>query len=317
MRLDPKFIPPISNLATTLTELNRFDEARSVLEGARAARLGHIALQREAYVLAFIDNDVEKMTRELDAALARPEGPWATNWRPRIAAFAGRITQAHGEFRNSVAATSRAGLAELSGVYSAQDALSHAVVGQCAEARREAIVAAGLSRDSLTLASAARALAWCGASADASTLSNELLERFSEAILTTQLLVPVNHAASALAARQPARTLELLEGVKRFDHSPVAEFWPAYLRGQAQLQLGRHSEAAAEFQSIIDHRGEMADSPVYPLAHLGLARARASGASREDARQAYLAFFTFWKDADPDLLPLKEARREFAQLQKQ
>ena len=71
MRLDPRFIPPISNLATTLTELNRFDEARSVLEAARAARLSHIALQREAFVLAFIDNDAGRMTRELEAALSR------------------------------------------------------------------------------------------------------------------------------------------------------------------------------------------------------------------------------------------------------
>jgi len=314
MRLDPKFIPPISNLATTLTELNRYDEASSVLEGARATKLGHIALQREAYVLAFIANDAEKMRRELEAALSRQEGPWATNWRPRISAFGGRITQAHEEFRSSVAATSRAGLAELSGLYSAQDALSHAVVGQCAEARREAAAATALSRDSVTLASAARALAWCGAAAEASTLSSELQQRFPEAILTTHLLVPVTEAATALKAGQPARTLERLEGVKRFDHSPVAEFWPAYLRGEAQLQLGRHSEAADEFQSIIDHRGEMADSPLYPLAHLGLARARASKGDGAGARQSYLAFFALWKDADATLLSLRDARREFARL---
>ena len=109
--------------------------------------------------------------------------------------------------------------------------------------------------------------------------------------------------------------VELLEAVKRFDHSPVAEFWPAYLRGEAQLQLGRHAEAADEFRSIVDHRGEMADSLLYPLAHLGLARARASGGDRAGARQSYLAFFTLWKDADSTLLPLTDARREFARLQ--
>ena len=188
------------------------------------------------------------------------------------------------------------------------------MVGQCADARREAAAAAGLSRDSVTLASAARALAWCGATTEASTLSSELQQRFPEAILTTHLLVPMIEAAAAFQAGQPARTLALLEAVKRFDHSPVAEFWPAYLRGEAQLQLGRHAEAADEFQSIIDHRGEMADSPLYPLAHLGLARARASGGDRAGARQSYLAFFALWKDADSTLLPLTDARREFARL---
>jgi tetratricopeptide (TPR) repeat protein len=110
------------------------------------------------------------------------------------------------------------------------------------------------------------------------------------------------------------RVLELLEAVRPFDHAPAAEFWPAYLRGEAQLQLGRYSEAVDEFRSILAHRGELIDSPLYPLANLGLARALASGGDRAGARQAYQAFFSSWKDADPDLLPLKEARLEFARL---
>ena len=129
------------------------------------------------------------------------------------------------------------------------------------------------------------------------------------------MIVPVIGAANAIKSRKPARALELLEPVRRFDHAQVAEFWPAYLRGEAQLQLGRHSDAAAEFRSIIDHRGELIDAPLYPLAHLGLARALASDGNRADARLAYLAFLTFWKDADPDLLPLKEARQELARVQ--
>jgi eukaryotic-like serine/threonine-protein kinase len=315
IRLDPKFIPPFSNLAATLTELNRFDEARKVLEEARAAKLDHIALQRQVYVLAFIDKDTGGMKRELDRALARSGGAWATNWQPRILAFGGRIKEAHEAFRSSVAATSRAGLTELSGQYSAQDALSHAVAGQCTDARREAAAATGLSRDSVTLASAARALAWCGVTTETSDLSNELRQRFPEAVLTANLLLPVIGAASAIKAGQAVRALELLEPVRRFDHSPVAEFCPAYLRGEAHLQLKHGTEAAAEFQSIIDHRGEMADSPLYPLAHLGLARARAAGGDRGGARQSYLAFFTLWKDSDANLPPLVEARREFARLQ--
>src|SRR5207237_9631729 len=81
------------------------------------------------------------------------------------------------------------------------------------------------------------------------------------------------------------------------------------------LQLKHNAEAASEFRGILDHRGELADAPLYPLAHLGLARALASGGDRSGARQAYLAFFTLWKDADPNLLPLQEARRELARLQ--
>jgi len=315
IRLDAKFFAPRLNLVWTLTSMNRFDEARKVLEGAKADKVDHIGFLQMAYVLAFVENDTTRMTRELDAALAQPEGAWASNWQPRISAFGGRIKKAHEEFHKSVVLTGQANFTELSGLYSAQDAISHAVVGQCTEARSEAAEAIRLSRDNFTLESAARALAWCGADAEASNLSGELARRFPEAILTTHVVLPVVAAATAIKTKQPMRALELLEAVRRFDHAPAAEFWPAYLRGEAQLQLGHYFESAAEFRSILDHRGELVDSPLYPLAHLGLARALAPGGDRAGARQAYLAFFSFWKDADPDLLPLKEAGLEFARLQ--
>lgn len=314
IRLDPKFIPPTSNLTATLTALNQFAEAKKTIEGARADGIDHIAIRQEAYILAFIENDAAGMARELDAALSKPEGPWASNWQPRISAFGGHVAKAHEEFRRSVAATSQANLSGLAGVYSAQDAVSHAVVGQCTEARRDATAALALSRDNDTLESVGRALAWCGAGAEASNLSGELARRFPDAVLTTHLILPVIAAATAVRSGRPARGLELLEPARQFEHSSKAGFWPAYLRGEAQLQLKHGDEAAAEFRSIIDHRGELADSPLYPLAHLGLARALALGGERANARHTYLAFFSMWKDADPGLLPLKEARQEFARL---
>jgi len=254
------------------------------------------------------------MTRELDAAIAKPEGAMASNWLPRTSAFVGRFAEAHEQFRRSIAATSEANLAETSGLFSAQDAEAHAVVGQCTDARNEAAATIRASRDNATLASAGRALAWCGAAADASNLVADLTHRFPDAILTTHLVQPVIAAAVAVRSARPADALKLLEPVRRFDHSPVAEFWPAYLRGEALRSLGRHAEAAKEFRSIVDHRGEMPDSPLYPLAHLGLARALASTGERVGARQAYLTLLMIWKDADPDLKPVKEARLELARL---
>jgi serine/threonine protein kinase len=315
IRLDPKFFAPRLNLVWTLTALNRFGEAKKVIADASTDKTDHIGFLQMAYVLAFIDNDTAIMTRQLDAALARPEGPWASNWRPRIAAFGGRVREAHAGFRGAIATTKRANFAELSGLYGAQDAIAHAVVGQCAEARTEAAAAIGESRDNFTLESAGRALAWCGATADAENVSRELTERYPNAILTTHVIVPVIAAEIAIRSKQPTRALELLEPARRFDHATVSEFWPAYLRGEALRELGRYADAADEFRSIIDHRGEMPDSPLYPLAHLGLARVLASGGDRVGARHAYQTFLAFWKDADPDLGPLAEGRREFGQVE--
>jgi eukaryotic-like serine/threonine-protein kinase len=134
--------------------------------------------------------------------------------------------------------------------------------------------------------------------------------------LTTHVIVPVIAAATALRSGRPARALELLELARPFEHSLVAEFWPAYIRGEAQLELKHPAEAVSEFRAIIDHRGELADAPLYPLAYLGLARALASNGDRSGAREAYRTFFRFWEDADPDLLPLQDARRELARLQR-
>ncbi len=316
IRLDRGLDAPVWNLMATLTALNQFDASRTVLSESRAAGIEHIAVRREAYVLAFVDNDAAGMTRERDAALATPEGPSASHWQARVSAFGGRLEDAHREFRRSVAATSQAHFTELSGLYGAQDAVSHAVVGQCTEARDEALAAIDRSRDNYTLESAGRALAWCGATADAESLSRELTRRYPEAILTTQIIVPVIAAQIALRAKQPARALALLEPVTRFDHAPAAEFWPAYLRGEAQWQLGRHAEAASAYR-IIDHRGESPDSPLYPLAHLGLARALASAGDRGGAIEAYLAFVAMWSDADPERQPLKDALLEVSRLQRE
>jgi hypothetical protein len=191
-----------------------------------------------------------------------------------------------------------------------EDAETHAVVGQCADARSEIAAAIVLSRDNSTLERASRVYALCGAEREASVLAGELTRRFPEATLTTQLSLPVTAAVSALRSGNPARTLELLEPVRRYDHAPSAEFWPAYLRGQAYLQLKDGDAARAEFGRILDHRGEVPASALYVLAHLGLARAAALDNDTAAARKAYDDFFSLWSEADPDLPVLQDARRE-------
>ncbi len=109
-------------------------------------------------------------------------------------------------------------------------------------------------------------------------------------------------------------------------------FWPIYIRGQAFLRIHDGAKAAAEFQKILDHRGALATSELYPLAQLNLARAYAlqagyvapgfspasSAPGTEDfkvkARTAYQDFFALWKDADPDVPVLLQAKSEYAKL---
>src|SRR5262249_523352 len=147
--------------------------------------------------------------------------------------------------------------------------------------------ALGLSRDNVSLERAARALTLCGAHHEAATIVGEVQKRFPDATLTNRVSLPVVAAAGAIHRGDWTAALDLLDPVAPYDHAPTAEFWPAYLRGQAHLGLKRGAEAAADFQSILDHRGEAPISQVYALAQLGLARAVALGGQPDATREAY------------------------------
>lgn len=172
-----------------------------------------------------------------------------------------------------------------------------------------------MSRDNFTLERAGRALALCGAAADATRLSAELTDRFPGATLTKRIQLPLLAAASAIHAGDAARVLALLNAVRRFDRARGSEFWPEYLRGQAYLAANNGKDSAIQFESILNHRGDAPDSMLYPLAQLGLGRAAALTGAREKARAAYDAFLAVWDGADGDLKLLQDAWRERALLQ--
>ena len=105
----------------------------------------------------------------------------------------------------------------------------------------------------------------------------------------------------------------------------VSCLYPVYVRGEAYLAAGSGIAAAGEFQKILEHRGIVWNCETGALAHLGLARANAlevrtdqgvaADAARTRALTSYREFFALWKDADPDVPVLKQAKAEYAKLQ--
>jgi tetratricopeptide (TPR) repeat protein len=314
MRLDPKFTPAYSNLAGALLSLNRFDEARAVLRQAADRRLDFIGARRLSYLLAFVQGDATTMDRELQASVGPGETNAAFGWQAHTLAFGGRVTAAHEQFSRGVQLSEQGKFTEVAAQLTVEDAENHAIVGQCADGRRDAASGLALSRDSSTLEHALRTFALCGAVTEVGALSAEIAKRFPEATLPNRMTVPVAAAMLALTRGDGGRALDLLEPVRTYDHAPSAEFWPAYLRGRAYLLLKDGRRAADQFQAIIDRRGEVPASSLYALSYLGLARAAQLNGDPIAARRAYDAFFGLWKDADPDLQPLKEARAEAARL---
>jgi len=312
--LDPQFVPPYGNLAASLMALDRLTEARATLQQAADNHLNFAGARRLSYLLAFVQGDAATMDKELNASIGGGATNAAFGWKAHAAAFMGRVQQAHDAFAQGIEMSRRGNFDEVAGQLTIEDAEMHAVVGQCAQAREEVAAGLQLSRDNTSLEHAGRTLGLCGAEREAAQLSMELAMRFPEATLTNRLAVPVADAAIAFQRGDAERTLQLLEPVRRYDHAPSAEFWPAYLRGLTYLRMKNGRAAAAEFQEITGHRGEVPASMFYPMAYLGLARASALSSDTAGAQRAYGQFLALWKDADTGLHVVGDARRELAAL---
>ena len=138
-------------------------------------------------------------------------------------------------------------------------------------------------------------------------------------------VVSTSHAAAELNRNQPSRAIESLSAATGSELSTAALgavfpgatlcMYPNYLRGVAYLSLHAGSEAAIEFQRLTEHPGLLANCPLRTLARLGLGRAYAMQGDTVKARAAYEDFFILWKDADPDIPILKQAKAEYAKLQ--
>jgi hypothetical protein len=172
--------------------------------------------------------------------------------------------------------------------------------------------ALALSREQANLAAAVNALATCGQAAAAQAGISELTKAFPQDTLLNTISIPIARAQLELNRGNPAPVIQLLDAAKKYE--VAGEFWPPYLRGQAYLRLGNGVQAAAEFKTILDHRGWYPVSPLYPLAKLGAARAAVLSGDNVKARMYYQDFFTFWKDADPKLPILIEAKAEYEKL---
>jgi len=313
IRLDAKFAPAYANLTATLMALGKYDEAQALREQQTDRTLNYFGVRRLAYLLAFTRGDTATMAEELKASVGAGETNAAYGWQAQAVAFYGRVAGAHEQFQQGAQLAAQGNFPQVAAQLRLQDAETHAAVGQCADAQREVAAGLELSRDNLTLERASRALGLCG-NADALNLTNELTKRFPTVSLTNRVAVPVGIAALALTKGDAQAAVDRLEPVKRYDHAPLAEFWSLYLRGLAHLRLKNSIGADEAFRSIVMRRGEVPMSIFIPLSQLGLARSAMLAGNTSAAKEAYQQFFTLWKDADPALKPLQDARAEFARI---
>ena len=208
---------------------------------------------------------------------------------------------------------------ESAAMYQAAAALREVESGNREQARVDADAAMKLAPNRNVRAMAALALARAGDMAAAEKLAAELDKTFPLDTLVQRYRLPTIRAAVALERKDPNRAIELLEVASAIELGDAGTLLPVYLRGEAYLMLHNGSAAATEFQKFVDHYGLVVNFPWGALARLGLARAYAldattGPAARDKARAAYQDFLTLWKDADPDVPILIQAKAEYAKL---
>ncbi len=312
LRLNPNSANWHSNLAEYLMRLNRFVEAGEVCRRAIEQKLDSTNIRSHLYSLAFVNGDAQVMREQIAWASGKPDEYVAVDWQTQTATFAGEWRKSQDFLRRATELALRNEAKEVAAGYTAEQALRAAWLGSFAQAVTLAEAALKIERNRPSLTSAALALALAGDAAQAQPLVAELEQKHPKDTLVNQLWLPATKAALEIRKGSAQTALELLEPARRYE--PAAEFWPQTVRSLAYLKLGKGAEAAAEYRKILDHRGEGARSLLWPLAHLGLARAAALSGDTAKSRKAYQDFFALWKDADTDIPILIEAKKEYERL---
>jgi eukaryotic-like serine/threonine-protein kinase len=313
-KLDPD--DALTNLAVTSSYLNleRYDEAKATINRAVAKKIDIDPLHVVSYELGFLQNDSATMARDLD--FLSKNGPWGVstglNMQSFTEAYAGHLEKAQSLMQRSIETDKVAGRKEQAASSQLIWAAIRAATGDNAGARKEAADALQIaeSRDIDMLASVVLALA--GDTARAETLANKLAKENPSDTFINSLALPEARAAIALNRNDPAKAVDLLQPALRYDLAQFFEF--PYVRGQAYLLQHKGAEAASEFQKILEHRGVMRNRIYGAMAHLQVGRAYALQGDNAKARLAYQDFLALWKDADPDVPILKEAKAEYAKL---
>jgi tetratricopeptide (TPR) repeat protein len=311
--IDPDSFFPYGGLGLAFTRLDRFDEAREYCNQALSLNPDSQGVHGNLFGIGVVQSDGALMKQQLDWASGRADEYLAFYWQAQAAAFSGRWREASGFSRRAIDLAEGNDKKQLAAQFAAEAALVAATCDHCQQARADISNALALARDVNSLFTAGCALALCGEVGQAESLASELSARYPKGTYINAINLPVIRAAIALKRRNPDEAIQLLQKASTYNGG-TGGFWPAYLRGQAYLLKRAGTEAAAEFQKILDHRGWDPTSPLFPLAHLGLARAAALQGDTAKARKSYQDFFALWKDADADLPILIEAKKEYAGL---
>jgi serine/threonine protein kinase/tetratricopeptide (TPR) repeat protein len=322
LRLEPNDAIVYSELGQTYIALNRLEEARAAFDQAWARKIDYWGLHLWTYQLAFLRGDRPEMERQVAWGVGKPgDEDQLLSAESTTEAYYGRVRRAREFSRRAVESAQRVEAKETAALWRADAALREAEFGSAEQTRQgmSAVLAMVPGRSVRMLV--ALALARAGNAAQAEPIVEELAKSNSSNSLLNYYWLTTIRAAIELDRNNPGKAIELLQAAAPYELGyydnalQLGTMYPIFIRGQAYLDLRQGKEAAAEFQKFLDHRGVVVNYPLAALSRLGLARAYTLQGDTVKARAAYQDFLTLWKDADPDIPILKQAKAEYAKLQ--
>jgi serine/threonine protein kinase/tetratricopeptide (TPR) repeat protein len=322
LRLEPDSGTNYSNLVLAQAALDRFDDARNTFNLEMAKKIEDPILRVNWFGVAFVLGDTAEMEKQMAWSAAKPQGE--DNFlaaKSDAEGYYGHAKIAREFSKKAFESALRDDQKETAAQWKMDGALREVEFGNRQIAKQETAAARTLTSSHDTEILAAIALARTGDVTEAEKLAKDLEKQYPLDTLVNNYWLPVIRASQENARNNPTKAIQLLQPSAPYElASPVAwsglggPMYPTYLRGEAYLRLRRGNDAAAEYQKIVDHPGFMLACPLRALAHLGIARAYAMQGDTAKATGAYQEFLTLWKDADPEIPILIEAKAEYAKL---
>jgi eukaryotic-like serine/threonine-protein kinase len=324
IELDPDFAIGYENVAFAYIHLNRLPEAEALFHKASQRKIEVAQFSLVRYFIAFLRNDKAAMEREMAQRRVKLEAQGSFEHQEAMTlAYQGRLKEADRLSERAVILARLGGLLGRAAMFQGAGAVWNALFGNRAEAQRSAAAALSLFRSRDADYGPAFALALLRDSAQARKIAAELERQYPEDTSVQFSYLPALRALEALNQDDPVKALEMTQASLPYDlavpgtayftgASFFGALYPVYVRGLAYSRMGRHREAAAEFQKILNHPGIVLNDPIGPMARLQLARALAASGDRAKSAAAYKDLLALWKDADPDIPVVQDAKAESA-----
>ena len=322
------------NLPNFAMALQRFDEARQVIQRAWAVKIDDFLLHAAAYGMGFVEGNAKAMAEQQRWFAATPDyQQYGFFFASDSEAYGGHVAKARELTEKAVKAAIAADSKETGAISYENAAIREAAFGNYTEARQLAAAGLKLAPDGKgAMMEAGIAYAMAGDAAQAQALAQSLDARYPLDTQMQSLSLPTIRGQLALDRKDAAGAVKQLEpALPPMEYGQVifvpnlSCLYATYIRGQAYLAAGQGRAAAGEFQKILDHGGLVWNCWTGALAKLGVARANAmqaksasgvdADAARVRALTAYKEFLNLWKNADPEIPIYQEAKAEYAQLQ--